>query len=76
MKWPAWFTSKFRRKPPAELSPTQCPECSREMDLVEKMTMSGRDLRTYRCKHCRKEYDMDFGTALWKLMSDANKSDE
>lgn len=58
-----------RRKP----SPTACPHCGREMIFVEKFTMSGDDRRTYRCEHCQKEHILDFGTALWKLLSDANK---
>ncbi len=36
--------------------------------------MMGADLRTDRCDHCRKEHTLDFGVAMWKLMSDANKS--
>ena len=55
--------------------PMKCPDCGKEMALVEKDTMSGDDLRTYRCKHCDKEHDVNLGTALWKLMSDADKSD-
>jgi len=39
---------------------------------VEKFTMSDDDLRTYRCDRCREEHILDFGTALWKLMSDAD----
>ena len=73
MKWPSWFKSIYSRKPAAAVSLTQCPECGREMVLVEKTTMSGNDMRTYRCDHCQKEHIVDFGTALWKLMSDANK---
>jgi hypothetical protein len=46
------------------------------MSLVEKHTMSGRDMRTYRCDHCQEEHDVDYGIALWKVMSDANKSEE
>lgn len=53
----------------------KCPDCGKPMNLVEKNTMSGEDLRTYRCTPCDKEHDVNFGTALWKLMSDANKPD-
>lgn len=42
------------------------------MIFVEKFTMMGDDRRTYRCDRCRKEHIIDFGTAMWKLMSDAN----
>jgi len=38
--------------------------------------MTGDDLRSYRCEPCGKEHILDFGTAMWKLMSDANKSEE
>ncbi|HTW35014.1 MAG TPA: hypothetical protein VMD53_10385 [Rhizomicrobium sp.] len=54
----------------------KCPDCGKEMILVEKFTMLGDDLRTYRCRSCGKDHDVNLGTALWKLMSDANKSDE
>jgi transposase-like protein len=53
----------------------KCPDCGKSMILVEKCTMSGEDLRTYRCDHCDKEHDVNLGTALWTLMSDANKPD-
>ena len=46
------------------------------MIFVEKYTMMGDDLRTYRCNRCQKEHTIDFGTAIWKLMSDANESEE
>jgi len=46
------------------------------MIRIEKFTMLGRDQRTYRCDHCGEEHEVDFGIALWKLMSDANKSDD
>ena len=41
------------------------------MIRVEKFTMSGRDMRTYRCDHCQEEHIVDYGIALWKAMSDA-----
>ena len=53
----------------------KCPDCGKPMILVEKSTMSGEDLRTYCCDLCDKEHDVNLGTALWKLMSDANKPD-
>jgi len=45
------------------------------MAFVEKDTMNGEDIRTYHCKCCGTDHDLNFGTALWKLMSDANKPD-
>jgi predicted RNA-binding Zn-ribbon protein involved in translation (DUF1610 family) len=76
MKWPSWFKFKSRSEPALPASPTQCPKCGREMIRIEKFTMLGRDQRTYRCDHCGEEHEVDFGIALWKLMSDANKSDD
>jgi len=43
------------------------------MSLLEKNTMSGEDLRTYLCRDCHEEHEVNLGTAFWKLMSDANK---
>jgi hypothetical protein len=40
-----------------------------EMFMVDKSTMSGRDMRTYRCDHCQEEHIVDYGIALWKAMS-------
>jgi hypothetical protein len=46
------------------------------MTRIEKTTMSGYDMRTYRCDDCREEHILNFGPALWKVLSDANKSDD
>lgn len=75
MKWSSWLKLLRVRKPPPPASPKACPTCGEEMTFVEKYTMMGDDLRTYRCNCCRKEHIIDFGTAMWKLMSDANKSE-
>jgi transposase-like protein len=53
----------------------KCPTCGEAMDEIEKNTMSGRDMRTYRCDPCRLEHDVEYGTALWQVLSDANTSD-
>ena len=74
MRWFSWLKTG-RRKPASQRSATACPQCGSEMIFVEKFTMMGDDLRTYRCDHCQKEHILDFGTALWKLMSDANRPD-
>ena len=76
MKWPPWFKLNRRRKPARATSLTQCPKCGKEMIRVEKFTMSGRDMRTYHCERCREEHIMDYGDALWKVLSDANESGE
>jgi uncharacterized protein with PIN domain len=78
MKWPSWLTPKSRRQPsaPAEPSLTACPDCGREMDRIEKSTMTGYDMRTYRCEPCGKEHVVNFGPALWKILSDAREAEE
>jgi DNA-directed RNA polymerase subunit RPC12/RpoP len=74
MKWPFSFNVVFRRKPtPSPL--TRCPRCGRDMDLIERTTMTGSDMRTYRCGRCRREQIVDFGTAQWQAMSDAREKE-
>jgi DNA-directed RNA polymerase subunit RPC12/RpoP len=51
----------------------KCARCGREMDLEEKDTSSGRDMRTYYCRPCDKRVDVDNGVALWKVLHDARK---
>jgi len=46
------------------------------MDLEDKDTSSGSDMRTYQCGHCHASYLVDYGAALWKVLSDARKPDE
>jgi transposase-like protein len=53
----------------------KCPKCNQPMDLEEKDTSSGRDMRTYHCKSCKERIDVDNGIALWKALSDARKDD-
>jgi hypothetical protein len=54
----------------------KCPACAEEMTLEEKDTSSGRDMRTYRCGLCGRSEDIDNGTALWQVLSNARESDE
>ena len=72
MKWLSRF--RFKSRKPSHASITACPQCHQEMVFVEKFTMMGDDRRTYRCERCGIERVIDFGPALWKIMSDANKS--
>ena len=44
--------------------------------MIDKSTMSGDDMRTYRCEHCQEEHIVNYGVALWKVLSDANKSND
>jgi predicted RNA-binding Zn-ribbon protein involved in translation (DUF1610 family) len=64
--------NKLRSEP----SLTKCPKCGKEMRLVDRSSMSGSDMRSYRCDDCQQEHIVDFGTALWKIMSDARERDE
>ena len=75
MEWPSWL-KLIRRKPAAAASRTTCPTCGKEMTLVEKTTMTGSDMRTYRCDRCEKEHVVNFGPALWKVLHDARESED
>jgi hypothetical protein len=46
------------------------------MILVERTTFSGSDMRTYRCERCQQEHIVNYGVALWKVLSDARKPDK
>jgi hypothetical protein len=46
------------------------------MDQIEKTTFTGRDMREYQCRKCRKTEIVDCGAALWKILSDANHPEE
>jgi DNA-directed RNA polymerase subunit RPC12/RpoP len=76
MKWPSWLSLSRRREAAASDSLTACPDCGREMTLVEKTTFSGNDMRTYSCERCGKEHIVDYGVAVWKALSDARNSDK
>ena len=52
----------------------KCEKCGREMDREEKDTSSGRDMRTYYCRHCELRVDVD--NALWKVLSYAREKSE
>ncbi len=54
----------------------KCEKCGREMDLEEKDTSSGRDMRTYYCRSCDLRIHVDNGIALWKALSDAREERE
>jgi hypothetical protein len=78
MKWPSWLRFWSRRRQPkaAEPSLTACPTCGREMDLIDRTTFTGNDMRTYRCEHCQLERIRNFGPALWQILSDAREAEE
>jgi hypothetical protein len=43
------------------------------MDLYEKDTSSGSDMRTYHCRACNEYVDVDSGVALWQVLHDARE---
>jgi len=51
----------------------KCPKCDKYMELEEKDTSSGRDMRTYHCRACDERVDVDNGIALWKVLHDARE---
>jgi predicted RNA-binding Zn-ribbon protein involved in translation (DUF1610 family) len=71
MKLPSWITLRYLRTPASKASLTKCPKCGKEMRLVDRSSMAGNDMRSYRCDDCREEHIVDFGTATWKTLSDA-----
>jgi DNA-directed RNA polymerase subunit RPC12/RpoP len=50
-----------------------CLNCGSEMEMVEKSTVTGRDMREYRCTKCGKSEIVDRGIALWQAISDADR---
>jgi len=54
----------------------KCPKCGEAMDLEEKDTSSGRDMRTYICRPCKERVDVDNGVALWQVLHDAREKEE
>jgi len=69
MKWLSWLKLGHARKPASPASQSTCPTCGEQMDLVDKSTMSGDDMRTYHCARCNKSHVVNFGIATWKAMS-------
>ena len=50
----------------------KCPNCAHEMELVDKQTFTGEDIREYYCAACDKSVIERRGIALWQAISDAN----
>ena len=75
MKLPSWISIRPLKHYAGD-DRIKCPDCRSEMVFVERFTMMGDDRRTYRCEKCRKEHIIDFGTAEWKKLSDANAAME
>jgi predicted RNA-binding Zn-ribbon protein involved in translation (DUF1610 family) len=75
MRWRSWFKLRYRHEPASTASRIKCPKCGKEMHLEDKDTSSGSDMRTYRCDYCKESHIVDFGTAIWKVLSDVRKSE-
>ena len=58
------------------MSDTTCPDCGIEMDQIEKTTFTGRDMREFQCPKCGRKQIVDFGKALWKILSEANEESD
>ena len=54
----------------------KCPACGQEMDLVDKTTFTGREVREYRCAPCDRTIIEHGGIALWQALSDARAEAE
>ncbi len=50
-----------------------CEKCGQEMDMIDKCTAFGRDMREYCCRPCDHYQTEDNGEALWKVLHDANE---
>jgi DNA-directed RNA polymerase subunit M/transcription elongation factor TFIIS len=53
-----------------------CAKCGEIMDMTEKDTSSGRDIREYKCSRCGHSDWEDRGTALWKILHDDREKSE
>ncbi len=53
----------------------KCPDCGQQMDLVDKTTFTGREVREYRCEPCGRNIIEHGGTALWQVLHDAREAD-
>ena len=75
VKWSRWSKLMHRRNPAVGASLTVFPTCGEETLLVDKTTMTGRDMRTRRGERCGKEHVVNFGPAPWQVLHDARESD-
>jgi predicted RNA-binding Zn-ribbon protein involved in translation (DUF1610 family) len=66
----------FKRAKIGAMSETSCPDCGVEMDQIERTTFTGRDMREFQCPKCKRTQIVDFGEALWKVLSDARHPDK
>ena len=52
-----------------------CLNCGAAMELTEKCTFTGHEMREYECPKCGRSEIVDCGIALWKAISDAKRSE-
>jgi DNA-directed RNA polymerase subunit RPC12/RpoP len=52
-----------------------CPKCGGKLVFEDKNTMSGEDIREYRCASCGESVVENRGPALWYIMQEANKKE-
>lgn len=52
-----------------------CPKCGGAMELTEKDTSSGSDMRTTTCLKCGRGEIVNGGVALWQALSDAREAE-
>lgn len=55
------------------MKPDVCPNCGGPIQLWDKDTSTGQDVRTYGCDACKWSESFTEGVALWKVISDANE---
>jgi predicted RNA-binding Zn-ribbon protein involved in translation (DUF1610 family) len=53
-----------------------CKQCGERMNLTDKNTMSGEDIREYTCPKCGHEDEENRGPALWTYMQSAEKPED
>jgi hypothetical protein len=51
----------------------KCPKCADEMELVDKQTFTGEEIREYYCGVCDETVIDRGGIALWQALHDANE---
>ncbi len=71
-----WIIGFYRRRRAGAEGWALCPRCGRKMHLEDRSSITGDDMRTYRCDRCNKSRIVNFGTATWKKLSDAREANE
>lgn len=53
-----------------ELKMSRCPDCSLDLVQTGKDTITGREIREYRCPKCGRDDWIDHGKAIWATLHD------